>query len=85
MALFVGWIELPPTRRPETAEALCASVVRIYFLAVTISGLLLRDNQAHAATMPGINLGLHLFAIVSFERMPVKPGLSGHRLRRLRA
>ena len=44
-----------------------------------------RDNQAHAAAMPGINLGLHLFAIVSFERMPVKPGLSGHRLRRLRA
>jgi hypothetical protein len=43
---------------------------------------LFSDNQAHVATMPGINLGLHLFAIVSFEQMPVKLGLSGHRLRR---
>jgi hypothetical protein len=44
-----------------------------------------RDNQARAATKPHINPGLHRMSIVSFERTPVKPGLSGHRLRRLRA
>jgi hypothetical protein len=39
-----------------------------------------RDNQSGAALTSTCNRQSHLLRIVFFERTPVKPGLSGHRL-----
>jgi putative transposase len=84
--MFMRWPFLGSRRMTAMLRAEGQAINRKHVQRVARqSKLVARGDQGNTALTSSCNFWSHLSSSILFERMPVKPGLSGHRLQRLRA